>query len=459
MSSRRIFAALAAAGCLWPAGVRAAEPAWTLQSALGQPKGLKLSGSIRARYEALEGQPRPGLSARADSYNFRTTLAAEYRSGPLRVGAEMFDSRVYGAGPRIGLGSNEVNALELVQAYVAAELKAPFGEGSTGSVVAGRMIVNLGSRRLVAADEFRNTTNSYTGVRFDTKTAGGTTATVIFTAPQLRLPDDTPSLLRNKPGWDRESFDLLLWGGIALTPKLFGKADGEIAFFGLDEKDSSDRATRDRRLRTVSARLIRNPAPGHFDFELEGGYQFGTVSADTRAGAPRLDVSAYFVHADAGYQFDAPWRPRLSVDYDYASGDDAKGTFRRFDTLLGMRRPDFTPSGILAAIGRANIMSPGLRLEATPSPRLDGFVSFRPMWLASATDSFSTTNVRDATGRSGRHAGEMLEGRVRYWLVPGALRLEANASLIAKGRFLKTAPNAPRTGDVHYLATSIAWTF
>ena len=81
------------------------------------------------------------------------------------------------------------------------------------------------------------------------------------------------------------------------------------------------------------------------------------------------------------------------------------------------------------------------------------------MWLASATDSFSTTNVRDPTGRSGRYAGELLEGRLRYWLIPDTLRLETNAALIAKGRFLKTAPNAPQTGDVHYLATSLAWSF
>jgi len=34
--------------------------------------------------------------------------------------------------------------------------------------------------------------------------------------------------------------------------------------------------------------------------------------------------------------------------------------------------------------------------------------------------------------------------------VPGHLQLEAGAALLDKGRFLKTAPNAPEAGDTRY---------
>jgi len=64
------------------------------------------------------------------------------------------------------------------------------------------------------------------------------------------------------------------------------------------------------------------------------------------------------------------------------------------------------------------------------------FAAFRGLWLASNTDSFSTTGVRDATGRSGDFAGRQLEGRIRYWLVPNALRFEANAVWLDKAGFL-----------------------
>ncbi len=204
---------------------------------------------------------------------------------------------------------------------------------------------------------------------------------------------------------------------------------------------------------------VRNPAPHRFDYEAEAAYQFGRVRSGTAATAALLDVSAGFVHLDAGYQFAGRWKPHLSVEYDLATGDRGAGRYNRFDTLFGMRRADFTVSGLYNAIARANLSTPGLRLEATPSARLDGYVTVRAMWLASATDAFSATNVRDASGRSSKFAGEQLEGRVRYWLVPDQLRFEADAVWLHKGRFLREAPNANRTGDTAYLSLNLTANF
>ena len=124
-----------------------------------------------------------------------------------------------------------------------------------------------------------------------------------------------------------------------------------------------------------------------------------------------------------------------------------------------MRRADLAPAGIYNAIGRANISTPGLRAEIAPGKRFDAFAVYRPIWLAERTDAFSTTGVRDPSGRSGSFAGHQVEARMRYWLVPGFLRGEVNGVWLAKGRFLKTAPNAPRTGDTRYLATGLTATF
>ncbi|KQZ72563.1 hypothetical protein ASE06_08585 [Sphingopyxis sp. Root214] len=73
---------------------------------------------------------------------------------------------------------------------------------------------------------------------------------------------------------------------------------------------------------------------------------------------------------------------------------------------------------------------------ANPVPkRIDAFAAYRPLWLASRFDSFSTTGVRDASGGAGRFAGHQIEARVRYWLLPKRLRLEWNGLLLAKGQF------------------------
>lgn len=448
---------LALAAALAPQAARAEPP--TLQAAIGNPKEFKLSTHVRARYEVLDGQPRPGLAEQDEQLAIRTIVTAEYRRDTLRLGAELYDSRVYFAKPGGSLTTNDVNALELVQLYAGADLNDALGKDTATQLQFGRMTLNLGSRRLVAADDYRNTTNGYTGLRADVKTGDGTTATLIYMLPQVRLPDDSTSLRANAVAWDRESFDLQLWGGLVARPKTIAGATAELGYFRLQENDRPNLATRDRDLHTVSARIIRDPKPARWDFEIEGIYQLGGTSASASPAAARLDVDAWFLHADVGYSFAGPAKLRLSVEYDRASGDAPGGRFGRFDTLFGMRRAELAPAGLYNAIGRANISTPGLRAEVAPSTRFDAFVVYRALWLAERTDAFSTTGVRDPSGQSGSFAGHQIEARLRYWFVPSFLRGEVNAVWLAKGRFLKEAPDAPATGDTRYLATALTASF
>ncbi|CAN5237323.1 hypothetical protein BH10PSE13_BH10PSE13_25210 [soil metagenome] len=431
----------------------------TLQQAIGNPANFRLSGSTRLRYEALGGQTRVGFAESEDVFSIRTTLAGEYRTGNVRIGAEMYDSRTYGIATGSSVGTGEVNTFELVQAYLTVDFPEAFGKGSRASMQAGRMMLNIGSRRLIAADDYRNTTNGYTGIKLDAKLKDGSTATLLYVLPQLRLPDDISSIKDNRPQVDRESFDMQLWGGLLAKPRVLGRTMAEIGYVGFAERDAPGRPTRDRHLQSISARLMADPAPKRWDFEVEGIYQFGSSSSSLLATAPRQDVSAWFLHADLGYSFPGSLKARLSVEYDYVSGDGPDGANGRFDTLFGMRRGDFVPAGIYSQIHRANISTPGLRLEVAPTKRLDGFATYRPMWLADRFDAFSTTGVRDATGRSGDFAGHTIEGRTRWWVLPKALRAEVNGAWMIKGQFLKTAPNAPRTGNTRYISVAIIANF
>ncbi|WP_372859723.1 alginate export family protein [Sphingobium lactosutens] len=426
--------------------------------ALAQEDGFTLSGNVRIRYEALDGQARAGLDDRIDLTSLRTILAADYRAGPIHLGAELWDSRAWGGHPGEGIGTGEVNTLEPVQAYVAADLGPLLGRGSKTSVQIGRFLLNLGSRRLVAADDYRNTTNGYSGARIDIATARGGSASLIYVLPQMRRPDDEVSVLDNDGGFDRESFDLRLWGGYA-AQKLSRRTMIELGYFGLAERDAPGRPTRNRHLHSMSLRLIRDPAPARLDYEVEGIWQMGRVRTDTAPAAASLDVAAWFFHADAGYSFPGAWKVRLSAEVDYASGDRRGGSYGRFDTLFGMRRADFVPAGIFAQTGRANILTPGLRIEMAPGKRIDLFANWHSMWLASRTDAFSTTGVRDPSGRSGRFAGHMVDSRLRWWAVPKKLRAELNASWLGKGRFLHYAPNAPRSGDARYISLALTASF
>lgn len=437
------------------ASPQTAPSPWSLHGAAGAPEDLKLSATFRVRYDTIDGQARPGFNASDDTINLRTALFAEYDTGPVRIGAELYDSRAYGADPRTPITTNEVNVAEFVQAYAALDLDAPFGAGSRATIQAGRFVLNLGSRRLVAADDYRNTTNGYSGLRGDIALSDGIRATAIYVLPTTRLPDDLPALLDNEFALDRESFDAVLWGGVASKAGVIGKVNAEASFYRFGERDRAARPTRDRSLDTFGVRIFREPAPGKIDFEVEGFYQWGSSASGIAQGAPLLDVSATFFHADIGYTFAGAWRPRVSLRFDRASGDEDGPTYSRFDTLYGMRRAELAPSGLYNTVGRANLSSPAIRVELAPNKRTEVFVHYRPLWLASRTDSFSTSNVRDVTGRSGNFAGHQFELRWRQWLVIDALRFEANGIYLAKGSFLRDAPNAPATDDTRYVSLNL----
>ncbi len=452
------------AGLLWLAllALPALGPT-TAAAAEAAPKateGLKLTGSARVRYETIGNQPRTGLNKGDTLVAVRTGVTAEYDKGSVKVVGTLQDSRAYGANGGSPLSTYDVNAVELTEAYVQAGLRGPLGPDTTATVQAGRFTMLLGSRRLIAGDDFRNTSNSYTGARVDIAAPrAGLTATLVYTLPQVRLPDDIPSLLKNEIAFDRESNDLRLWGGIVTKTGLPFRTAADVTYLGLDERDFPGHPTRNRHLRTADARLIRDPAPGRFDFEFEGGYQYGTIRDSLSPIAVPLDVSASYMHFEVGYSFAGAWRPRVEVDYDYASGDHGAASYGHFDTLLGSRRGDFSVPGLFFAIGRANIISPGVHLELTPNRRTDILLHYEALWLASRTDAFSFTGVRDPTGASGNFAGHDVDARVRYWLAQDRLRLEANAAYLIKGRFLKTAPDAPAGGNSSFLALSLLATF
>lgn len=416
---------------------------------------LTLAGNVRVRYEMLDGQPRAGLADEDEQLAIRSILGARYQTGPVTIGAELHDSRAYLTGPGGSITANDVNAFELVQAWIAADLGDVLGKGSTTRLQAGRFTLSIGSRRFIADDDYRNTTNGFTGIRADLRARDGTSAVLFYTLPQTRLPDDRERLLDNEVAFDRESFDLQLWGGLVATPRLIRGATAEIGYIRLEDADSPTRPTRGRDLHTITARVIRDVRPGRLDFEIEAAYQLGTIRAGLASAVTTLDVSASFVHFELGYAFAHSWKPRVALEYERTSGDGPGGGFGRFDSLFGSRRSDLGPSGIYGAVGRANLSSPAIRFEAAPSARLDGFAVYRALWAAEKTDAFSTTSVRDASGRSGSFAGHQIEGRLRWWVAPKRLRAELNGAYLIKRGLLRTAPNAPATGDTRYISIAM----
>lgn len=122
----------------------------------------------------------------------------------------------------------------------------------------------------------------------------------------------------------------------------------------------------------------------------------------------------------------------------------------RFDFLYGARRFEFGPAGLYGPASRQNLVSTCLPLAVKPSKRLDGFGMARGLWLDNPGDSFGATGVRDPAGRTGRVAGQQIDGLVRYVLRPQTVRLKVGAARMFKRRVLEDAINAPDIGDTVY---------
>ena len=423
-------------------------------------RGFSIEGSVRVRAEALDGQVRPNAAESDAIISSRTLILARYDFGGFHVVGEIDDARGYGQDVRSTTSSADINALEPIQAYLGIELGHIAGQKGKGVLRLGRFTFESGSGRLVERSDASNSPVTFLGANFDWSSARGDRVNLYLTQPFDRLPTAAAALRDNSVELDRTGPGLRYGGASFTRARAVAGASLEVFGMWLDEKDSAGRATRDRNLFTFGGRLNRVPAKGRFDVDIDGAIQHGTARAST-SGADVTDrrVRAGMVHAELGYTFAKGWTPRVALLLDYATGDTPAAEYNRFDPLFGSRRGDFGPNGLYGPLSRSNIVSPGIAIEGKPDKNWDFSIKARKLWLASATDSFGATNVRDASGATGRDAGAQVEGRVRYWAVPKRVRVEAGAAWLAKGSFLTDAPNAPATGDMRFGYLAVTTSF
>lgn len=433
------------------------EPAkpWRLQDAAGLPSWLRISGDVRIRYETLNDQFRAAaaLGDDEDLLLMRTSLRTELVHEPWSAVVELLDARAYGADDSSPLDTSLVNAIDLLQAYAAVDL----GEfaGARHRLLVGRETIDLGSRRLVARNNFRNTINAFTGVDWEWRTEA-TVGRVFWTTPVRRRPSDFASLEDNEPEWDDQDLDLQ-FGGVHVSHQLAERVHGEAYVFVLDESGAT---TRQRELVTPGLRVLRAAKTADWNAEIESAVQFGDSKASTSTTAPVLDHFAWTVHVHVGYTFDAPLKPNLRLGYDYASGDSdpGDGDNGRFDTLFGARRFDFGPTDLWGAVARSNVSSPEIRLTLKPSEATEFLVAWRDVHLAAERDSWTAGGVRDASGASGDHVGQHLEARLRWDVMPRSVRLECGGAFLFAESFLDRAPNGSGR-DSSYGYLEVSWRF
>ena len=415
-----------------------------------------MSGHTRLRVESIFNQFR--ANPRLDNDDVagfqRTALRLDAHSEIVSGTIEILDSRHYGGSRGSSLNTTNVNALDILQANVEFRL----GDLGTGTHEAriGRYTIDLGSRRLLARNGYRNTINSYTGADWHW-TDDDTALTAFWGLPVRRRPADLASVVDNDIELDDQDKDVQYFGGH--FERRLDSRDALEAYFLVFLENVPN--SRQRELFTPGVRYRRKPAAAQVDFELESVYQFGESQISSSGSGTDLDHSAWFQHASIGYMFDSEHKTRVRLAIDYASGDESPGDGEnnRFDTLFGARGFDYGgPTGFWGAIARANILSPEASVAWEPRPDMHMWLTWRGVWLASDTDAWTTARVADPTGSSGRHVGQQLTARWRQWFQRRSLLLELGAAYLFDGRFQRRAPGG-QGQDSSYAYAAFTWKF
>lgn len=402
-----------------------AEP-WRLSDRL--PEWLTVELHNQTRFEAIDEQFRAGLMGSDQVLSMRTGIFAEARGAAWRVGGELVDMRAYLSDDNTPLDTAFSNPLDILQAYVAFDGE---NEGRKLSLLLGRFTLDLGSRRFIARNRYRNTINAFTGGHLHYQ-AGDTTVDAFATLPVQRKPFEREALADNALELDTESFDNVFWG--VYVRRVFGDVAFEPYVFGRHDRRANGRAD----LLNPGVRVVKNPAVGDVHFELEALLQVGEVE--------QLNHLAGFLHASTGYTFDVWAQPSLSLTFEYASGDDDPDddVSHGFNLLYGVPRPEYGPTMIYLAFNRTNLFTPGIQLDASPFDGVRTLITARSFTLAAARDAWFGSGYSDPTGQSGATLGEQFEVRVQYDVLPGNVRLEGGfAHLWRRGFAVNAARGAP----------------
>ncbi|MBM94823.1 MAG: hypothetical protein CMI09_03095 [Oceanospirillaceae bacterium] len=410
------------------------------------PGTIHLDGNLRGRIESLDDQYRAAghgtdqiLATRTD-FTFSIPFTRFQNSSNFVL--ELTDSRHFSSDDDTTLTTATVNTLEAVQARVSVRSDLLPWQISDHEINFGRQTLDIGSRRLMARNRYRNTFNTFDGLHLvsNLRYSKARVEGLVF-YPVSRYPDTRVDLENNQHEADKSSLHVQLLGLSADGYVLKGRIRGSAQWFKLREADTSRLETRNRNITTLAGRLYLTSQPGQVDFDLELARQSGTsrLTAD-EADRTDLDHDAWFYHLELGYQFRTRWQWQLKLQYDHASGDLKPDDERnnRFDTLYGARRFDFGPTGIFGSFARSNIASPAVRAVFKPSPSSEIMLAWRWYQLASDRDAWVGSGYRDASGESGDFVGQQPEFRWR-WKATRSVDVETGAAWLKLGTYASKA--------------------
>ena len=163
-----------------------------------------------------------------------------------------------------------------------------------------------------------------------------------------------------------------------------------------------------RDIYTLGLRGKSDPgAFGNWDYTYELMAQFGHFNDPARAasGQGSLEHEAYAMVLNGGYTFaDAPWTPRLGLEYSFASGD-SNPTDNKHGTFENLFPTNHKFYGYMDFLSLQNLHDVRLMVSAKPTPRLSLSLEGHLFWLADDRDNLYAVNGARRGGIAGTPAG------------------------------------------------------
>lgn len=360
---------------------------------------LDVGLDYRGRYEYRDGDLRRSRDEVDHPYlqRVRGYLGVREILDPFRFALEFQDSRRFNSD--FPDDNRDLNELDLIRLYGELYFDAALGHDPKDnprplSLRYGIHNFEFLDRRLIGNNQWRNTANSFQGFHGTLgQEKNDWQLDLLAVQPRDRLMREFDEPIDDQ--WFYAAIGH--WRGWSEVITL------EPFYLVLDQGANADSGSRE--IHSPGLRGYGNIGETGFDYDFSAIAQFGeSGEEDHRAWAGTLEV---------GYKFDHAWKPRASLFYGYASGDEdpQDAESNRFERFFGFGRPWSANDYIVFE----NISTPKARLEFQPHDdwRIDLGYSF--FWLASDTDRFSAANnARDADGESGSFLGHEFDIRARY---------------------------------------------
>lgn len=326
---------------------------------------------------------------------------------PFRFALEVEDARINnGKYPKT---NRDVNEFDLIQGYGELYFDNAFGIDAKGnnrpfSVRYGLMAFEFLDRRLIARNNWRNTTNTFTGLRLVLGADGNDwQLDALVVRPVNRIVDQL----------DRRDKDRWFFAVMGHWRKWSEVVTIEPYYIGLKQNASAVNNSVPREIHGFGLRLYGRINNSGFNYDVTGMYQLGQDN-------DRQQLAHAFT-SEIGYTLlSSQMKPRFSAFFGYASGDkdpnDTKNN--RFERFFGFARPWSSDDYMVME----NIVTPKVKVEWQAKIRkihfrFDGGYSF--YWLASPKDRFNnllngSSFNRDPLGDSGTFLGHGLDFRTRF---------------------------------------------